>query len=186
MDFLVDIQAAVWPARPTTPNLIVIHRCDMARKDPGYPDAPAIPSSAAKCADFLEHFKDKRPFRAGAYTGGKFPYSFVVDQAGAVTQVAAIGAVTPHARAYNIEGLGVMCVGDFRRMAPTSAQWSGLTKLCSQLLTLGIGLRGIVGHTSLNGASSDCDKVCPGQHMNLNGLTWASKSTAPPGWGIVL
>lgn len=104
---------------------------------------------------------------ASAATNGQMPYTFVIDRRGTIWQCAKIGVATPHGRRFNIIGLGVAVLGDFRIVPPTDAQLQSLQTLCSAVTRL--WKLEIVGHSELVGAASP-GKVCPGPCLDMDEL----------------
>ena len=102
------------------------------------------------------------------------PYPLLIDSVGRLTQTVPLRVVTPHARSFNPQGLGVGCIGDFRQRPPTAAQYATLVRTVAHLLErCGLGPEAIRGHDELSGGSADPDKICPGQHLPLPALRTA-------------
>lgn len=139
-----------------TVNRVVIHRI-----------AESLGLYAAAIA---KSFKDtSTPTSAGSYTGGEMPYTFVIGKDGHVEQALEIGEIGPHARMWNRVGIGVACIGDFRKAPPTPEQYAALVDLCT-LLGWWLGGINLVGHTDLKDASSDPKKECPGRFLSVQKL----------------
>jgi hypothetical protein len=103
------------------------------------------------------------------YTGGKFPYHFVIYDSGKIIQCVELGYVAPGAFKLNRTGIQVACHGDFRYKPPTPKQGLALIELCV-LLCEWVGDVRITGHTEVKGTSADADKVCPGAHLPMDNL----------------
>jgi len=110
------------------------------------------------------------------YTKGENPYTFYVGGhdsfEGDVWQALPLDEIGKHARRWNIRGLGIGCIGDFRYMAPSFKQYMSLVDLCVALcgyLDLN-PLRAIKAHDELKGGSSDPGKECPGRLMDISRL----------------
>lgn len=101
----------------------------------------------------------------GKPTGGKMPYTFVVNQAGSVEQARPITDITPHGRSYNRRSVGVAVLGDFRKFDVPKDQWNSLVELVA-LLKERWPLSKVVGHTDMPGASADKNKICPGYKLS--------------------
>lgn len=116
-------------------------------------------------AEGVSDFYAREP-EASRATGGKPPYTFIIDHFGTVEQVYPVGAITPHATRFNVSGVGVAVLGDFRFVPPTDQQIKSLTELWSLFVSAWPGMS-IVGHTDLPNATKDVRKVCPGRNMDL-------------------
>lgn len=136
-------------------NKIIIHRIE-----------PELGSTAIELA---KSFKNTTKYAAGYYTGGEMPYTFVVREDGQVDQALSISDWGPHARKYNVEGLGVAIIGNLDKKECHAIQWVNTIELCKQLTWwLGEAKPVIYGHTELEGASSDPSKKCPGKFFDMN------------------
>lgn len=103
------------------------------------------------------------------YTGGKMPYHTIIKRDGTVEQAVSLNKVAPGATFLNYNGIQIALVGDFRKAPPTPAQAEALVKVAKELCNW-MGTPAIVGHTEVQGASANPNKVCPGKHLNLSGL----------------
>lgn len=131
-------------------NKIIIHRI-----------GETIGLDAASISRWFIH----HPVEGG--TGAEVPYHFVVLKTGSIEQALPISEIGYHARRYNGTSIAIVCVGDFRKYAPTEAQFNSVKNLCAALCQkLDLALP-IFGHTELDGASSDKAKDCPGAKFNL-------------------
>jgi hypothetical protein len=136
---------------------VVVHRIEVSQEDPDYRDSPP---------EVLRFF-ERHPTGVAA-TGGKMPYSVLIEADGAVTQIVPLLRVTPHARAHNPTTIGVACLGDFRRQVPAYAQRQSLVVVLGELLhALGRDEQSLKGHDELQGGTSDPNKECPGRHLSL-------------------
>ena len=120
-------------------------------------------------------FRDQSRFAAGSYTGGEMPYHFVIRENGTVDQCLTLGDNAPHARRFNVSGLAVGVIGDFRRHAPTPEQWQALREFCGLWLLYGLD---VYGHDELPGGSKNPAKQCPGRFLDLPTLRIEASSFA--------
>ena len=135
---------------------IVVHR--FGSHELAWYDTHGITPTAQGVARFYQ-----RNPEAAAATGGNMPYVFVVGLGGTVWQAKRLTDVTPHARRFNQEGIGVAFLGDFRMLPPSREQWNAGVDLCAALRRMWSHLQ-IVGHTNLGAAAtSNPGKQCPGQ-----------------------
>jgi len=93
------------------------------------------------------------------------PYTFFIRRDGTIEQTRSLDEMSPHAYTQNRYALAVGLSGDFRHSGPTFEQEHSLHWL-APLLVQWLGLE-IVGHTDVEGATSDPDKVCPGWHLDV-------------------
>lgn len=122
-------------------------------------------------AQIIDAFKDTGKYKAGSFTGGRFPYCLGIDPWAAVSQYARILDITPHAGSYNEESIGVFVSGDFRKYPPTWVADIALRRLCVALAGWIGPDYSLDGHTELGaGATGDPTKVCPGPHLAMNGV----------------
>lgn len=117
------------------------------------------------------------------YTGGKQPYTFLVDRIGVWWQVAPINVVTMHASVWNRRALGVGVVGDFRRHELPQDQDVGLCRGVARLqAAFGLQSDRIIAHDQLEGGSGDPDKECPGENLLIEDVRhmsdWINKNNA--------
>lgn len=139
---------------------LVVHRIEVSQEDRTYSD-----SAQDVVRFFLEH-----PIGVKA-TGGDIPYPLIVEPSGAVVQTVPLGCVTPHAVSHNPVGIGIACVGDFRRRPPSGPQKEALVTLCAQLIeALQLDIQALRGHDELVGGSRDPEKVCPGEFLSMQEL----------------
>lgn len=137
---------------------VVVHRIEVSQEDPGYGD------TASEVARFFaEH-----PLGRTA-TGGKMPYTVLVDRTGAVTQCVPLLRITPHAKSHNPTTVGVGVIGDFRTQAPPEPQRLGALQLVAALVReLNLSAQAVHGHDELNDASHDPNKECPGRRWVMS------------------
>lgn len=139
---------------------LVVHRIEVSQEDARYGDTP---TEVARF--FREH-----PVGIAA-TGGVMPYPLLIDARGEVTQTVPLRRVTPHARAHNPTSIGVGCIGDFRRKAPTAPQRDALVRVLAELCSwLELEPHTVRGHDELAFGSKDPDKECPGRGLPLERL----------------
>jgi hypothetical protein len=103
-------------------------------------------------------------------TMNRVPYHLLFTRNGSIEQLVPFGIRGAHARKWNSSSWGLAVVGDFTKARPTEPQWESLVWACRTLAPINGGLT-IAGHTELNNASVDQDKVCPGAHLSLSKLT---------------
>ena len=103
-------------------------------------------------------------------TGRKVPYNIYIRKDGTIEQLVPFSRVAPGAGVLNKTGIQVALCGDLRQYPPTPKQAMALGKVL-QDLTSWLGKKAkIVGHTEVEGTSSDPTKECPGKHINLDGV----------------
>ncbi len=104
------------------------------------------------------------------WTGGHMPYTFVFRPDGIVEQALPISEVGPHARRWSSPYIGCVFLGDFRKHAPSRAQWycgvDLITELCGWM-----GHVTIARHDKLPGGSSSLNKECPGPLFDVETFT---------------
>lgn len=101
-------------------------------------------------------------------TGNKWPYHIWIFKNGDAIQLLPLTVVGPAAENFNAHYTQIVLEGDFNKHPPTPDQAVTLVALCTAL-AMG-GQTEIIGHTEKPGGSSDPRKVCPGKHLNLDGL----------------
>lgn len=138
---------------------IIIHRVG--------PEIPEGSDNLMRSASDIAKWYHDNP----SYTGGRMPYHFVITPAGEIQQGAPLYIKAPGAKAYNAAGIQIACIGDFRKRAAPARQAVALTEMCSELIVAFGGLE-IVGHTENLAVNSSANKakICPGKHLNLDGL----------------
>ena len=106
--------------------------------------------------------------KVAKYTGGEVPYTFIISDEGTIWQCLPVSEIGAHARRWNAQALGVACIGDFRKHEMPPVQHKKLIKLCAAL-QFGFPNELVVkGHDELPGGSSDPDKRCPGDKLDMN------------------
>jgi N-acetyl-anhydromuramyl-L-alanine amidase AmpD len=138
-----------------SPTLLVVHRISLAAIE--VPDELLDGPTLAR--KFRTHF-ELRPV-----TGGLVPYHFLVRWDGLVEQLLPLEVCGAHAKEANAKSWAVAVVGT---TAANEAQQAGLLRVCRWLL--GKRPLEIVGHTDIEGASSDPDKRCPWPVVDVEGL----------------
>ncbi len=108
---------------------------------------------------------------------GHLPYHYVIDLAGNVYKCNPTDRITHHARFANRNGIGIMLMGYFHppyNEQPTPAQLASCKALVAELRGALPGIRRVLGHRQIPGAST----ACPGDLMmpHLPGIG----GTAPP------
>lgn len=101
-------------------SLIWIHRI-----------GPGVGSSAVEIS---KSFQDERAGKAGSYTGGNMPYTWVntFDQ---IQQALPLDEKGAHGRRFgNTTGWGFAQLGDFNREPPSIDQWWRAVEFCAQLV----------------------------------------------------
>jgi hypothetical protein len=94
--------------------------------------------------------------------GRQMPYTFVIATDGTTEQALPIDEHGPHAASWNQAAIGVACLGDFRKTAPSNEQWAACADLVAALV-FWLGPETLVrGHDELPGGSADASKQCPG------------------------
>lgn len=139
---------------------IVVHRIEVSQEDSSFAD-----TAADTARFFLEH-----PLGRSA-TGGAIPYPVLIAKDGTIEQVVPFDRVTPHARIANVTGIGIGCIGDFRRSKPGPEQLDALVTVCASLCqTLELDVSAILGHDEISGGSHEPDKQCPGPALSMDAL----------------
>ena len=137
------------------PSVLAFHRIQVPGAIEGEVTGPMV----------AEMFRDRRPGKAGSYTGGKMPYAFVIRRNGAVDQCLRVSLIAPHARTkWSAVSLSVALVGDHRHSEPSAAQLGRSVPFAALWLAAGLDSR---GHDELPGGSSDPDKECPGKLLSM-------------------
>jgi hypothetical protein len=102
--------------------------------------------------------------------GLSLPYTFVITSNGEVQQGWPVTHVSPHAKRFNVSGIGVALLGDFRTRVPPDRQLWAAEDLAAALLIVWPHLK-IVAHDELGpGATSTPGKQCPGPMFNIRGF----------------
>lgn len=137
------------------PKLICVHRCGVG----------------ARANDIHLAYRDTTRWSAGYYTGGKFPYHFLILRDGLVEQCLPISYNAPAAlKALNADGIHIALVGDMRNNPATAEQEVALVQLCHLLQNAYAWKLGVRGHTDTAGSSADPNKSCPGSKLDLDHL----------------
>lgn len=103
------------------------------------------------------------------YTGGQNPYTFYIGSDGTIWQALPVDEVGNHARRWNKRGIGIACIGDFRDVSPSKAQFEACVDLCAYLLKcLGLRHDAVGGHSEFGAtATNSPNKECPGSRFDL-------------------
>lgn len=98
------------------------------------------------------------------YTGGEIAYTFIIEEDGTIKQCLPIDEVGAHAKRWNVPGIGIACVGDFRYEHPNEPQYNALIDLLAELSRAwAFDPRDVIrGHTELPNSTSSAGKDCPG------------------------
>lgn len=134
---------------------LVIHRFDTHLNGVEMKDAVSVANA----------FHDTRPFMAGAYTGGKMGYHFIINGE-TVYQGLPLSVRGVHAINFNARSLAIAIIGDFRRRAPSPLQFDTARDLCV-ILQREFPNTIIRGHDELPGGSADPHKRCPGDSWSM-------------------
>lgn len=99
--------------------------------------------------------------------GLSLPYTFIVTAIGEIQQGWPITHVSPHAKRFNVSGIGIAMLGDFRtRPVPERQLWAA-EDLVAALFTTWPHLK-VVAHDELGpSATSTPGKQCPGHMFNV-------------------
>jgi len=165
---------------------IVVHRLSLARKTKENPRP--VPDHELRGEHVVRAFRNR-----DMGTGQRTPYHALVcqDEAGTVEQLIPLSCRGAHAgdnrplnnrEGYNWRSLAVAVAGNADERNPTPPQYSSLARVCSEWLPLRPGGLFIVGHTDLEGASSDPNKRCPGQFLSVHALRRSAEWRLPPNW----
>ena len=139
---------------------IVIHRIKVSHV--GYADTP---SGVRRF--FAEHRDGIKS------TGGRYPYHYTIDCSGEIHETEDIACSTPHAGKRNGDSIGLAVIGDFREGQPRWQQVIAAIYTCAELLKQFPRAK-IVGHSDLDGASSDPNKNCPGSGLSVRMISTAA------------
>lgn len=108
----------------------------------------------------------------GKYTGFKVPYHFIVNSHGMVGQCIPLSRQGSHAKSHNRNSIAIAAYGDFRTDEPSYVQVLTMRSLVEYLqIRFGVTADNVVGHSDLNGGSTDPLKECPGIYMDLRCVT---------------
>jgi hypothetical protein len=140
------------PVDPHQRRVVIVHRTGMGA------DAAAVSRA------FQSHPE------AGAATGYQMPYTIVIRRDGVAEQALRIGDAGPHARAWNLTGIGVAVVGDPRHEPLPPVQYTSLVAVCATLAGWLGGAVTVRGHDELRRASGDPQKQCPGEYLPMQRL----------------
>lgn len=105
---------------------------------------------------------------AAPYTGGKVPYTFIVEGIGRTAQTLPMTWVGPHALRHSLAWLSVAFVGDFRYDPLPDTQFvPGVLLVRALMGSLALGIWAVEGHDAVPGASKNKRKRCPGDKFDL-------------------
>ncbi len=125
--------------------------------------------------EIAEAYQDMTEFAAGSYTGGTFPYHFLLEKGGQICQCLPLTFIGLASGKLNKSGIQVALAGDLRKAPPTPKQAESLVSLCRELRKA-FPVE-VVGHTEKKGTSKDPNKVCPGSRLDLVALRVTSEPT---------
>lgn len=115
-------------------------------------------------SDVMHAFTGGVP-EAAAATGSKMPYHMIIEKDGSVVQCLGLSVRGLHAWKWNPRSIGIGAIGDFRRAAPSAAQWRSAITLCA-LLAYPQQWK-IYGHDEVPEGSTDPYKKCPGDKWDM-------------------
>ena len=142
------------------PSILVVHRISFALDD-----VCPVPDEILDGPKIAGMYRDTCKYRAGSYTGGQMPYTFVVLQDGTIDQCLPVRELGPHAKRWSWPGVSLAVVGDHRRRQPPEGQWFAVILFAALWHAAGLDLH---GHTELDGASDDPLKRCPGKYLSMD------------------
>lgn len=148
--------------RGERPDKIIIHRISFE-----HDDVSPVPDVSLQAIDVSAMFMDQGKYRAGYYTGGHIPYTFLVTASGECQQMMPVCEIGWHAKRWSSTGVGVAVAGNFNLRSPTKHQVDTLVKVCSVFGAIGMS---VYGHTELPLSSRDPTKQCPGENLDMNWL----------------
>jgi len=100
---------------------------------------------------------------------GKMAYAVIIHGNGLIEQALPFDRISPHAVGYNGTRVSVGCIGDFRTEPMPDAQRTSLVAVLAWC-TARHRWQNFDGHTALDGASDDPEKVCPGDTLDIDAL----------------
>ncbi len=162
LDIIGDLGSGEYPARKLNEiDTIAVHRVGL--------DLKLGKNLGNTAPEIAKHFA---PGGAAApWTGGKFPYHFVISKFGQLWQCIPLSRIGPHAKSWNRRAIGVAFIGDFRvEILTPQASDAGRLLLHRLLGTIGLGSHRVFGHDELPDSSSDPNKECPGLHFGIDRL----------------
>lgn len=102
------------------------------------------------------------------YTGAEVPYTFIIGIKGRLWQCLPVSEIGAHARRWNAQAIGVACIGDFRKHEMPPIQFDKLIRLSAALQYAWPNVLQVKGHDELPGGSSDPNKRCPGDKLDMD------------------
>lgn len=129
------------------------------------------PELGGTAEELAEKFRDTKRHAAGSYTGGEFPYHFVLFPDGRIEQALALEDTGVHAIVWNKVAIAIALSGDYHlNQDPTPVLWENTVNLAA-LLAWWLGAYHLYGHTELGpSATKDPTKRCPGAHISMDDL----------------
>ncbi len=98
------------------------------------------------------------------------PYTFIITKMGIVEQALPLKVRAPHAWTWNSRAIGVGVIGDFRVTGPSPQQYAACAGLAVRLQDQLHRPLHIAGHTHLEKATKQTDKVCPGDKFIIDAV----------------
>lgn len=144
------------------PSSLIIHRISFAADD-----VHPVPDDILNGPKIAGMYRDTGKYRAGSYTDGQMPYTFVMLRDGTIDQCLPVRELGPHAKRWSWPGVSLAVVGDHRRRQPPEDQWFAVIHFSTLWFAAGLELH---GHTELKGSSDDPLKRCPGEYLSMDVL----------------
>lgn len=153
---------------------IMLHRCGIDLKT-----GIILGVNGNEIADIFTG-KNQRFPKVTEVTGGQNPYTFYVgghrEADGTVWQALPVNEVGHHARRWSSPFIGVGCIGDFRKEAPSVAQLAALIDLLAGLCAAFAfdPYKAIRGHGEVQGGEKHPTSAgaCPGGLLSLNAVRY--------------
>lgn len=157
------------PLRPPNITTVALHRLSLATSTMANPDP--VPDDELDGTAIARAFADQQ-----LRTGGDTPYHVLVRADGRVEQLLPLLVCGAHAVAHNWRSWGVAVAGNYDEVELPDRLWRVVVQTCA---TLALLTRSVNGHTELPGASSDPNKRCPGQYINMDWVRTAVTKKLP-------
>lgn len=100
--------------------------------------------------------------------GSAMAYHFVISPIGVIEQALPIGKIGWHAMSWSKTRVGIACLGDFTKQAPSAEQWAAAHWLVTMLMVVRGSGQNVTGHDELPGGSRDLTKRCPGDLWSMD------------------
>ena len=152
---VIDCEAKEQPLRSAMPKGIVVHR--FLR-----PGVPIDQQGARTTVNY---------FRSVASVGNIMPYGIVIPTTGR-TELALYNDQYGHnCLSHSKSLIAVAVIGDFRHHSGTDCQWIALEDVCYNIMQVfDFTSDEVVGHDELLHGSSNPDKECPGDYLDMHSL----------------